>query len=146
MEEYMITRMHSSGMRTARLLTISQHVLCSGVCVSQHALDWGCIPACTGQGVCIPACTGHGGVCPGVSAWGGVSAEGCVCVADTPLWHQRQTASSPVNRMTDICLWKYNLAATSLRAIINLSWNAGGRTLAGVKAATLPCAMNFSMF
>ena len=62
--------MHSSGMRIARLLTISQHALRGG---------WvGCIPACTAWGVgggCIPACTGQegcvfqhalGGVCPGV--------------------------------------------------------------------------------
>ena len=35
------TRMYSSGMRTARLLTISQHALHRGVCpggVSQHAM------------------------------------------------------------------------------------------------------------
>ena len=35
--------MHSSGMRTARLLTVSQHALrrdasAQGVCVSQHAM------------------------------------------------------------------------------------------------------------
>ena len=30
------TRMHSRGMRTARLLTVSQHALGRG-CVSQHA-------------------------------------------------------------------------------------------------------------
>ena len=38
--------MHSSGMRTARLLTVSQHALGRGVCVSQHALGRG-IPACS---------------------------------------------------------------------------------------------------
>ena len=27
------TRMHSSGMRTARLLTTSQHALCGGMCL-----------------------------------------------------------------------------------------------------------------
>ena len=44
-------------MRTARLLTVSQHALVrGGVCVSQHAL---------GRGVCIPACSGQEGVCPG---------------------------------------------------------------------------------
>ena len=69
------TRMRSSMMRTARLLTVSQHALGRGEGV--------CIPARTGQGgvylsmhwawgVCIPACTGQGrvsaqgGVCPGV--------------------------------------------------------------------------------
>ena len=48
------TRMHSSGMRIARLLTMSQHALHSGVSVQ------GCLPG--GQGVCpggcIPACNG----------------------------------------------------------------------------------------
>ena len=84
--------MHSSGMCTAHLLTISQHALhrgCvsqhalgRGMCVSQHALDRAmcisqhalgrgvCIPACTGQGVCIPACTGQGGVYPSMH-WAG---------------------------------------------------------------------------
>ena len=51
--------MHSSGMRTARLLTVSKHALGWG-CVSQHAL-------------------GRGVSAWGVSAWGG-SAQG---VADT---------------------------------------------------------------
>ena len=37
--------MHYSRMRTARLLTVSQHALCRGVC----------IPACTGQGVVYPS-------------------------------------------------------------------------------------------
>ena len=82
--------MHSSRMRTARLLT-----------VSQHALDEGCISACTGQrdiaypsmhwvggvypsmhwawGVFIPACTGQGGCL----VRGEVSALGGVC--HTPL-------------------------------------------------------------
>ena len=56
------TRMHSSGMRTARLLTVSsmhcargcvsQHALGRG-CVSQHALGRGCLP----RG-CIPVCNG----------------------------------------------------------------------------------------
>ena len=75
--------MHSSGMRTARLLTISQHALGE------------CIPACIGQGVypsmhwegggLYPVYTVQGGVSRGVSAQGSV--------ADTPL----------VDRMTDIC-------------------------------------------
>ena len=45
--------MHFSGMRTARLLTVSQHALGGGGGggVFQHAL---------GRGVCIPACTWHG--------------------------------------------------------------------------------------
>ena len=55
----LLTRMHFSGMHTARLLTISQHVLHRGsVYPSMH---W--------AGGCLPG----GGVC-----WG-VSAQGCVC-------------------------------------------------------------------
>ena len=45
-------------MRTARLLTASQHALPRG-------------------GVCIPACTGQGGVCPGGSAQGSLP-RGCL--------------------------------------------------------------------
>ena len=86
------TRMHSSGMRTARL-TVSQHVLCRG-CVSHHALGrglypsmhwaWGCL-----SGGCLPMGVCPWGVCPGgcllrgVSAGGsawGVSAQGGVCL------------------------------------------------------------------
>ena len=76
-----LTRMHSSRMRTAGLLTVSQHALGRGVC----------IPACTRQGVYpsmhwaggvsqhalgrgVPA---QGGVCLGVCLpGGGVSAQG----------------------------------------------------------------------
>ena len=95
--------MHSSGMRTSRLLTISQHALGRGG-VSQHALDRGCLPrgvsgqggvwlrwgvwprggclakkGVSGQGECLArGMSARGGVCPGV------------CVADIPL-NQRQT-------------------------------------------------------
>ena len=74
-----ITRMYSSGMRTARLLTISQHALRrGGVCIPACTGREVCIPACTGQGGgCIPACIGQGGVCPG-GVWQGVCPPG-VC-------------------------------------------------------------------
>ena len=64
-----IKSMHSSGMRTARLLTVSQHALCRGVYPS---MQWarGCLP----RGVSAWG-SAQGGVCPGVSAWG-VSAQG----------------------------------------------------------------------
>ena len=94
----MTTRMHSSGMHTARLLTVSQHALGRGVYpsihwvggVSQHAL-------------------GRRGVCPGwVSAHGGICPEGCV--ADTPPpW-------------TDRHLWKHNLRKLRLRAVTSLCY------------------------
>ena len=84
-------RMQTSRMRTARLLTVSQHALCMGVCIQ----------ACTGQGGVSPGgvCPGRylprrvsaqRGVCPGGICPGGVSAgeKGIVargrCVADTP--------------------------------------------------------------
>ena len=77
--------MHSSGMRTARLVTISQYALCRGVCIPA-CTGRGCIPACTGWG-CIPACTeqggciskhalGRGGVYPSMHWAGGVYAQG----------------------------------------------------------------------
>ena len=84
---YYETRMYSSGMRTARLLTVSQHALRRGVCilsctgqggVSQHALDRGCV--CP-EGVSARGFSPHGGVC-----LGGCLAGGFVCpggVADT---------------------------------------------------------------
>ena len=53
----MLTIMHSSGMRTARLLTVSQHALGRGGGVSQHALGRG--------GVCSRGVSAEGGVCPG---------------------------------------------------------------------------------
>ena len=97
---YVLTRMHSSGIRTTRLLTVSQHALRRGVyprmhwaggCVSQHALGrrvsaWG-IPA---WGVYLPRgcnCVGGvpaGGYLPrvvylpgGFTCPGGVPAGGC---------------------------------------------------------------------
>ena len=87
------TRIHSSGMRTESLLTISQHPLHTG-CVSEHALGRGvCIPACTGHGVstqrvylpgertCPGGEPGRGCTWPGVHlARGDVPASGCTCL------------------------------------------------------------------
>ena len=73
-------RMHSSGMCTARLLTISQHALCRG------CLPRGCLLGVYAQGV---------GVCPG-----GVVPRGWQTPPSPQ--DQRQTPS-PVNRMTDRC-------------------------------------------
>ena len=71
-----VTRMHSSRMRTVRS---SSHVYPS--------MHWElCIPACTGRGgVCL------GGVCPGGVCPGGVSQH---ALRQTPL---------PMDRMTDRC-------------------------------------------
>ena len=89
------TRMHSSGMRTARLLPVSPSMHCSGGCTC-----WGCVPGpggCTCWGVyLVPGgVPGPGGVyLPGGCTWsGGVYlVGGCTCPG-TP----------PVNRMTDRC-------------------------------------------
>ena len=75
--------MHSSRMRTARLLTISQHALLGGV------------PAQEG--------TSPGGV----PAWGGVPARGCTCLGGVPARGVPAEGGvpgqvfPPVNRMTD---------------------------------------------
>ena len=84
------TRMHSSGMHTARFLTISQHAL------HRVGLPGGCLPLVQ-EGVSASGPGGSasgpgGGVClPLVSEWGG---EGlCISAcngADTPLPVDRQ--------------------------------------------------------
>ena len=70
--------MHSRGMRTAHLLTLSQHALDRGG-VSQHALG------------------GGGGVCPEGECLPRVCV--CVCVWQTPL-DQKQTP--PVDKQTPV--------------------------------------------
>ena len=76
-KKYTWTRMHSSRMRTARLLTVSQHAL-PGVYLARGS---------TCPGGCISA--------GGVPAWAAVCTcpEGCTCPGTPP----------PVNRMTDRC-------------------------------------------
>ena len=92
------TSMHSSGMRTARLLTVSQHALRSGG-VSQHALGRGCVSQhALGRGVStqggarVSAQGGGGGVCLGVSTQGSVCPGG----GHTPSPDQRQTPPTMV--------------------------------------------------
>ena len=86
------TRIHSSGMRNARLLTISQHALCrrgvstqGGVCPGDVCS--GCLPG----GVC-PGGVCQGGVCPlgvclprGCLPWGVSTQEEWVCPECLPL-------------------------------------------------------------
>ena len=87
--------MHSSGMRTARLLTVSQHALPGGYLPRGVYLLWG-VPAsgvptlgctCLG-GVPAQGCTCPGGTYPGVPAegtclggtcWGAYLPRGCTC-------------------------------------------------------------------
>ena len=81
-------RLHSSGMRTARLLTVSQHALCRG-CVPPK----GCVPA----GWCVPAegCTCLGAVYlpRGVYLPGGVPAQGVYLLGR--VGHTCQGVSAP---------------------------------------------------
>ena len=63
--------MYSSGMRTARLLTVFQHVLRMGEGVSSQ------------EGV--GGLSAQGGVCTGGSAWG-ESAQGGVCRSVSDGW------------------------------------------------------------
>ena len=72
------TRMHSSGMRTARLLTVSQHALGRG---------WSVYPSMQGDKGCLP-----GGCLPGwMSTQWGVCPKG-VCGRHPP----------PVDRQTPV--------------------------------------------
>ena len=102
-------------MRTACLLTVSQHALGGGGGVSQHALGRGGVyPSMHWAGGCIPACHAGGGVCTGR----GICTEGrCLprgCVADTPPGPE---ASTPLDRMTDACK-NSTLPQLRLRAVI----------------------------
>ena len=109
-------------MRTAGLLTVSQHALHRG----------GCLPR---RGVCV--CPGggsvQGGCLPrGVSAqWGGVFAKGDVCLEGVSA-QGRVSASGPgvypsmqwgrhPPLWTDRHLWKHNLRKLRLRAVTSVS-------------------------
>ena len=95
-------RLHSSRMRTARVLTVSPSMLC--------ARGWGCLllgGVCSWGGrVCLllgGGVSALGGVCSwGLSALGGCLFLGGVCSEGCVSQHAlRQTL--PVNRMTDTC-------------------------------------------
>ena len=62
----MLTIMHSSGMRTARLLTVSQHALGGGGGV-YPSMHWAGEVSAAG-GVSAEGGVCPGGICPGVSA------------------------------------------------------------------------------
>ena len=69
LNQFLKTSMHSSRMRTARLLPISPGMHCSGGCLLPGGVcSWGCLlpgvsalggggGVCSQEGVCIPACT-----------------------------------------------------------------------------------------
>ena len=99
------TRIHSSRMHTVR---------CSGRWgVSQHALgrQGGVCSGSVFSVGCLPTGSALGGFCTGG-------------LPDTPV--------PPLNRMTDRCLWKYYLAATSLPTVkielYALSGNGNAKT------------------
>ena len=123
--------MHSSRMRTARLLPVSPSMHCAGGVSSRGCLLWGCLlqgGVCSGD-VCSGGCLLLGGVClwswgvstPGVSALGGVCscgvfASGPGVVSSTTifttisLWtwggvsqHSLVQTLPPVNWTTDRC-------------------------------------------
>ena len=99
--------MHSSGMRTVRLLTVSQHALGRGVYPSMHWAGGVCIPACNGQSMCLSQhALPRGG---GVTNTPSLGPE-----ADTPLW-------------TDRHLWKHNLRKLRLRAVIKYVFAVQGK-------------------
>ena len=102
-----LTRMHSSRMRTAHLLTVSQHALPGGVPARR-------VCTCLGEvylprGVAALGCTCPGGVpargctCPGGVPARGVPAWGCTCqrwctyqgvpAQVLPLWTEWQTGA-----------------------------------------------------
>ena len=74
-----ITRLHSSRMRTARALTISPSMLCTGGCPLPGGVCSGGV--CSWRGLSAPGgCVSSGGVCSwGMSAPGEVCSWGCVC-------------------------------------------------------------------
>ena len=122
------TRMHSSGMRTGRSLTV-----CCSLLPGVGGLDmggWGVGGVCLVRGVGVGGVClvrGVGGVClvRGVgSAWswggclpgpGGFSLpEGCLPGPGGPAWR-----TPPVDRITDTCK-NITLATTSLRPVIRV--------------------------
>ena len=94
------TRMHSSGMRTACLLTVSQHTLCGG------------------GGGQPSGCLNMGGVCPGGVFVGGLS--GGVCPGGC-VYHSMQWGRHP-NLWTDRHLWKHNLHKPCSWTVIISQW------------------------
>ena len=110
-------------MRTACLLTVSQHALHRGGGVSQNALCRGvCIPACT------RGCTWWGGVpAGGVPAQGGCKSLGAYLPRGVPVWGVSLHAMGQTHLMwTDRHLWKHNLCKLRLRAVNILSTNTSG--------------------
>ena len=86
--------MHSSEMRTARLLTVSRGGVFQGGVYTGGVCPGGCQPrgSAQGGGICIGGCLTRGG-------WGGVSAQGVVCHTPHPQTRGRQ----PPRGQRDTC-------------------------------------------
>ena len=100
---YILPRMHSSRMRTVRLLTVSQHALPGGVPAGGVNLPSG---GCTCLGVGGVPAWGWGVYLPGgVPAWGVYLPGVCVYLPGGCVPAQGVPAQVllPVNRMTDRC-------------------------------------------
>ena len=105
----LVTRLHSSRMRTAHALTISPSMLCARGCMLLGgALSRGCIV----QGVPAPGGMHGSGGC---LVWGVPGLGGRVVVSQ----HALRQIPPPVNRMTNRCK-NITLPQTCLRAVIKL--------------------------
>ena len=106
------TSMHSSRMRTARLLPVSPSMHCSrGVSAPGGGhVCWGYVCSEGGVSACRGGICSHGGVCPRVSLLLGGGAL---------------PRHPPVDTILDTRFWKYYLAPTSLRAVININTPCG---------------------
>ena len=109
-----VTRLHSSRMHTARSLTVSPSMLCSGE-GGVTAWSRGCLPgpggvpawsrggACLVPGGCLPS--------PGGGAW----SHGRGCLLGPGGYPSMHWGRPPPCEQNHRRLWKYNLAPTSLR-------------------------------
>ena len=113
-KKYFYTSMHSSRMRTARLLPVSPSMHCGGGCLFWGCLLWG---VSAPRGVSAPV----GCLLPGVCLWLGGGG-----VYPSMQWGRHLL---PVDRILDTRFWKYYLAPTSLRAVkINKTQSVRMRT------------------
>ena len=86
-----ITRLHSSRMRTAHALTVSPSMLCAGGCLFWGVSAWGgSARGVSAQGVSARRC-----LLRGVSAWGGFCSGGYPSMhwGRPPLWTEWQTGA-----------------------------------------------------
>ena len=109
---YMLTRMHSSRMRTGRSLTVCCSLLpgAGGVCLVPGG---GCLPARSQGGFSLP---GPRGVLPARSQGGGLPARSQGGGFSLPGPRGGCPETPPVNRITHTCK-NVTLATTSLRPV-----------------------------